>query len=56
MAIESMASGDAGVMALIIMVGLGCVGSMVDGGKVNYLFRRGAAYCGDFSDAAQEPT
>ena len=50
-----MATGDAGLKALG-MVGMGCVGSMVDGGKVNYLLLRRATYCGDFSDTAREPT
>ena len=50
-----MVMGDDGVTALV-MVGVGCGGSMVDGGKVYYLFLRRATYCGDFSDAAQEPT
>ena len=50
-----MAMGDAGMTALV-MVGVGCVRPMVDGGKVSYLFLRRATYCGDFSDAAREPT
>ena len=43
MAIESMAMGDAGTTA-IVMVGW----VVVDGGKVDYLFLRRATYCWDF--------
>ena len=47
MAMESMVIGDAGVTALV-RLGVGCVGLMVDGGKVYYLFLRRAKYCVDF--------